>query len=52
MLATVNRYPEAEAAYREAIRLNPRHAGAPDNLERLLAVNILLEATRVPKRRR
>ena len=52
MLATVNRYPEAEAAYREAIRLNPRHAGAPDNLERLLAVTILLEATRVPKRRR
>ena len=52
MLATVNRYPEAEAAYREAIRLNPRHAEAHDNLERLLAVTILLEATRVPKRRR
>jgi len=52
MLAIVNRYPEAEAAYREAIRLNPRHAEAHDNLERLLAVTILLEATRVPKRRR
>jgi cytochrome c-type biogenesis protein CcmH/NrfG len=52
LFAIVNRYPEAEAAYREAIRLDPRHAEAHDNLERLLVVTILLEATRVPKRHR
>jgi tetratricopeptide (TPR) repeat protein len=48
----VNRPLEAEAEYREALRLNPHHSEAHDNLERLLAVRILLEATRVPKRRR
>ena len=52
LFAIVNRRPEAEAAYREAIRLNPAHAEARDNLDRLLAVTILMEATRVPKRRR
>ena len=52
LFAIVNRPLEAEAAYREAIRLNPRHAEAHDNLERVLAVKILLEATRVPKRHR
>jgi Flp pilus assembly protein TadD len=52
LFAIMNRPMEAEAAYREAIRLNPRHAEAHDNLERVLAVKILLEATRVPKRRR
>ena len=52
LFAIVNRRPEAEAAYREAICLNPAHAEARDNLDRLLAVTILMEATRVPKRRR
>ncbi|MDQ2804972.1 MAG: hypothetical protein M3Y41_20715, partial [Pseudomonadota bacterium] len=52
LFVIVDRPLEAEAAYREAIRLNPRHAEAHDNLERLLAARILLEATRVPKRRR
>ena len=52
LYAIVNRRSEAEAAYREAIRLNPAHAEARDNLDRLLAVTILMEATRVPKRRR
>ena len=52
LFVTVNRRQEAEAAYREAIRLNPAHAEARDNLDRLLAVTILMEATRVPKRRR
>ena len=37
------RYPEAEAAYREAIRVDPDHPHARDNLKRLL---------RVTKRRR
>ena len=48
----MNRRSEAEAAYREAIRLDPAHAEARDNLDRLLTVTILMEATRVPKRRR
>jgi hypothetical protein len=52
LFVIVDRPLEAEAAYREAIRLNPRHAEAHDNLERLLAARILLEATRVPKWRR
>jgi len=52
LYAIVNRRSEAEAAYREAIRLNPAHAEARDNLDRLLAVTILMEATRGTKRRR